>query len=292
MKPSLKIYLLFFMFCSFNLFGQDLIITNSKEELKTKIIEIEELLIKYKKFDFQDGPIYSIKKSEVFLIIYSNGTRETFNEKVVESENQNLKKGKNVSDYEKEDQSLASSSIKLKSASIGDRTQLDNKESAGSNLMLFNKGDKLFGIGIGTGILLGNSGGVAKVSIPYGSTRFDKIHMEFGENMAAGGGLFASYHSYSIGILGSEVNSSVISGGLSGTFYYGISEKLSVGAGLRILYVSFSSSNNYGYAADPVGSINLNVFGAAYYKVAKKLNLFSELSSGISNVNLGVQFHL
>jgi hypothetical protein len=279
------------MFCSFNLFGQDLIITNSKEELKTKIIEIEELLIKYKKFDFQEGPIYSIKKSEVFLIIYSNGTRETFNQKVVESENQSLKKGKNVSEYEKEEQST-SPSIEPKSTPKEVQTKTDNTKSVGSNLMLFNKGDKLFGIGIGTGILLGNSGGIAKVSIPYASARFDKVHMEFGENMAAGGGLFASYHSYSIGVLGSEVNSNVISGGLSGTFYYGISEKLSVGAGLRILYVSFSSSNNFGYATDPVGSINLNIFGAAYYKVGNKLNLFSELSSGISNVNLGVQFHL
>jgi hypothetical protein len=292
MKPSLKIYLLFFLFSSFDLVGQDLIITNSKEELKTKIIEIEELLIKYKKFDFQEGPIYSIKKSEVFLIIYSNGTRETFNQKVVESQNQSLKKGKNVSEYEKEEQSFTSSSIEPKSTAKGGLTKPENAESAGSKLMLFNKGENLFGIGIGTGILLGNSGGIAKVSIPYASARFDRVYMEFGENMAAGAGLFASYHSYSIGVLGSEVNSNVISGGLSGTFYYGISEKLSVGAGLRILYVSFSSSNNFGYATDPVGSINLNIFGAAYYKVGNKLNLFSELSSGISNVNLGVQFHL
>ncbi len=56
--------------------AQDIIVKNDKTEIKTKVIELTEELIKYKKFELLDGPIYSIKKTEVFMIIYENGTKE------------------------------------------------------------------------------------------------------------------------------------------------------------------------------------------------------------------------
>lgn len=58
--------------------AQDLIVKNNKEEIKAKVLEVEESAIKYKKFDFQEGPTYSINKADIFMIIYQNGTRETF----------------------------------------------------------------------------------------------------------------------------------------------------------------------------------------------------------------------
>lgn len=58
--------------------AQDIIIKNDKTEIKAKVLEITDEHVKYKEFDFQDGPIYNLKKSEIFVIIYKNGKRETF----------------------------------------------------------------------------------------------------------------------------------------------------------------------------------------------------------------------
>lgn len=292
MKTSINPFLFFFLFCTFNLFGQDLIITNSKEELKTKVIEIDELLVKYKKFDFQDGPIYSVKKSDIFLIIYSNGTRETFNQNEIDRVSPGTQSVKNSPDSDKEELNNTTTSISSKNSLQNNPANPEKLPIDSSKSILFKKGDRLLGLGLGTGVLLGNSGGLANVNIPYLSARFDNIYIQFGENMSIGAGLFAAYHSYSIGILGNESIFNVISGGLSGSYYYSFSEKLAVGAGVRVLYVSVSSFENFGYDIGPVGNVNLYVLGSVYYKVSKKLILFSELSSGISNVNLGIQLHL
>ena len=61
-------------------FCQDIIIKKDKTELKTKVIEVLDDKIKYKKWELQDGPLYSINKSELFMIIYANGQRELINQ--------------------------------------------------------------------------------------------------------------------------------------------------------------------------------------------------------------------
>lgn len=72
--------------------SQDIIIKNDKSEIKAKVIEIQETSIKYKLFGFLDGPLRNILISDVFMIIYEDGTRETFSA-VLETkpvQNQNL----------------------------------------------------------------------------------------------------------------------------------------------------------------------------------------------------------
>ncbi|MCH7597132.1 MAG: hypothetical protein IID35_11330, partial [Planctomycetes bacterium] len=56
--------------------SQDIILFKDGSEIKSKVIEITETLIKYKRFDHQDGPLISISKSKVFIITYENGTKE------------------------------------------------------------------------------------------------------------------------------------------------------------------------------------------------------------------------
>lgn len=279
------------MFCTCKLFGQDLIITNSKEELKTKVIEIDELFVKYKKFDFQDGPTYSIKKSDVFLIIYSNGTREAFNQSEVTKMNPETQLPGRKHYSEKEEINTTTPINSAKNYASPNQGNLDNRSNPGSNSFLFNDGDEFLGIGLGTGVLVGASSSFALVNIPYISVRFDKVYFQVGENMALGAGLYTAYHSYSIGDFGNESIFNVISAGLSGSYYYNISEKLALGAGVRILYVTIATTGSFGYTIDPVSDVDLLVYASAYYKVAKKLNLFSELSSGISTINLGCQFN-
>lgn len=78
MKNAIKIMLLLisnFTFC------QDIIYKNDKSEIKAKVLEIEDQKVKYKLFDFLDGPTYNIDKKEIFMIIYKNGKKEVFTNK-------------------------------------------------------------------------------------------------------------------------------------------------------------------------------------------------------------------
>ena len=66
--------ILFFQFCV----AQDTIIKNNGDQIRAKVTDVNSSEIKYKKFDFLDGPNYTIKKSEVNTIRYSNGVRDHF----------------------------------------------------------------------------------------------------------------------------------------------------------------------------------------------------------------------
>ncbi|MEM8568522.1 MAG: hypothetical protein AAGF85_18830 [Bacteroidota bacterium] len=59
--------------------AQDIVILKNGEELETKVFEILQTDIKYKKFNNLSGPIYTLRKSEVFMIKFENGAKEVFN---------------------------------------------------------------------------------------------------------------------------------------------------------------------------------------------------------------------
>jgi hypothetical protein len=60
-------------------FAQDVIVTKDARKINAKVTEINIDDIKYKNFDNQDGPTYTLLKSAVSSILYQNGTVETFN---------------------------------------------------------------------------------------------------------------------------------------------------------------------------------------------------------------------
>ncbi len=59
--------------------AQDILYKMDNTKLETKILEITPLEIKYKLYTYQDGPIITILKNEVALIIYQNGIHEVIN---------------------------------------------------------------------------------------------------------------------------------------------------------------------------------------------------------------------
>jgi hypothetical protein len=59
--------------------AQDVILKKDGSEIKAKVIEITDQQIKYKDFDFQDGPTRNLNISEVFMVTYENGQKEVFN---------------------------------------------------------------------------------------------------------------------------------------------------------------------------------------------------------------------
>jgi len=59
-------------------FAQDVIVTKDSKKIEAKVTEINVDHVKYKLFVHQDGPVYSILKSDVLTILYENGRVETF----------------------------------------------------------------------------------------------------------------------------------------------------------------------------------------------------------------------
>ena len=58
--------------------AQDIIVKTNAEEIKSKVLEVTQTEIKYKKFENLTGPTYSISKSETFMIKYENGIKDVF----------------------------------------------------------------------------------------------------------------------------------------------------------------------------------------------------------------------
>jgi hypothetical protein len=79
-------------------YAQDIILKRNGDEIKAKVQEVGITEIKYKKFDNPDGPMYTILKSEVFLIKYENGTKDVFKaeEPVQPAKNQQVETQQNA----------------------------------------------------------------------------------------------------------------------------------------------------------------------------------------------------
>ncbi|MEM7370016.1 MAG: hypothetical protein AAF587_15525 [Bacteroidota bacterium] len=56
----------------------DLIILKDGEEIEAKVLEIEIKTVKYKRCSFVDGPTYTLKQSDIFMIKYSDGSKDVF----------------------------------------------------------------------------------------------------------------------------------------------------------------------------------------------------------------------
>jgi hypothetical protein len=64
------------LFIAGNLISQDQLFKKDNTKLEVKILEINPTEIKYKLFNYEDGPTITVLKSEVALIIYKNGMHE------------------------------------------------------------------------------------------------------------------------------------------------------------------------------------------------------------------------
>jgi hypothetical protein len=95
---------LFFLILFFGIqssLAQDVILKRDGSEVKALVKEVGDDVIKYQKFDNQTGPLYSIKKSDVFMITYQNGSKDVFKEEGSKSENS--EKPDSESEEKKED---------------------------------------------------------------------------------------------------------------------------------------------------------------------------------------------
>lgn len=66
------------LFLTLRINAQDIVIKNDGTEIKAKVLEINETEVKFKRFDYIDGPTIILPKSELISIKYPNGNVETF----------------------------------------------------------------------------------------------------------------------------------------------------------------------------------------------------------------------
>jgi len=79
-----RTFLLIAIFC-INIaysFAQDIITLKSGNEIQALVQEVGDVDVKYKKFDNPNGPSYTLKKSEIFMIKYDNGSKDVFADNV------------------------------------------------------------------------------------------------------------------------------------------------------------------------------------------------------------------
>jgi len=83
--------------------AQDIILKKDGSEIKAKVLEITDQQVKYKDFNFQDGPTRNINISEIFMVTYANGQKEVFNKPAETKNNADNKQGKVAQENEKKE---------------------------------------------------------------------------------------------------------------------------------------------------------------------------------------------
>ena len=75
-----QVFVFFIVFCigATTTFAQDIITLKNGDEIKALVQEVGDVDIKYKKYENPNGPNYTLKKSEIFMIRYQNGSKDVF----------------------------------------------------------------------------------------------------------------------------------------------------------------------------------------------------------------------
>ncbi|AII52299.1 hypothetical protein [Hymenobacter sp. APR13] len=58
--------------------AQDLLVKHNTEEIQVKVVEVTPTDVRFRRTDNPDGPLYIVRKAEVRLIRYANGTQDEF----------------------------------------------------------------------------------------------------------------------------------------------------------------------------------------------------------------------
>lgn len=85
-------------------FAQDIIVKKDGGTIQAKVIEVGKYELKYKKFDNQDGPTYTISTQELQSVNYENGTKDSF---VSPNYNPNIVTNETATQYSNDNELLA-----------------------------------------------------------------------------------------------------------------------------------------------------------------------------------------
>ncbi|WP_019948282.1 hypothetical protein [Hymenobacter aerophilus] len=79
MLPRLLSLLFLLLLSAAGARAQDVLTRQSGEEINVKVVEITPVSVTYRRTDNPDGPLITVRKLDVFMIRYANGTKEVFN---------------------------------------------------------------------------------------------------------------------------------------------------------------------------------------------------------------------
>ena len=75
---NITLTIIFAFAASATMYAQDIIVTVKAEKIEAKITEIDIDVVRYKQYDYQDGPTYILKKSDIDSIVFQNGKTTVF----------------------------------------------------------------------------------------------------------------------------------------------------------------------------------------------------------------------
>jgi len=129
MKATVRILLFIGLWAiSHSVFAQDTIVFKTGEEIKAIIQEVGLETVKYKKYTNIDGPVYTVYKSDIFMMKYQSGKKDVFSSSGDES--QSVKKSQTSEDVETSDihEILSKNRERMKNGSKNESQQTtDNK---------------------------------------------------------------------------------------------------------------------------------------------------------------------
>ena len=79
MKKKLTL-IAFALIATMSLWAQDIIVTKDAQKIEAKILEVSTTEIRYKEFDYQDGPTFILSTDEIATITYGNGKVVVYNQ--------------------------------------------------------------------------------------------------------------------------------------------------------------------------------------------------------------------
>lgn len=70
-----------------NVAAQDIIVMRNGDEVEAKVTKVGTTEVEYHKWSNQDGPVYTVAKSDVFMVKYKNGEKDVFDNVTAKSDN-------------------------------------------------------------------------------------------------------------------------------------------------------------------------------------------------------------
>jgi|GEM_PF-6140022 len=89
--------------------AQDVIVLKNGDEIKSLVQEVGSDYVKYKKFENQTGPVYTVAISDIFMIKYANGDKDMFNKTAITTNSSIQTNGQNSARSQNENPTTDSS---------------------------------------------------------------------------------------------------------------------------------------------------------------------------------------
>ncbi len=106
---------------SVSVMAQDVIIKRNGDELQCKILEVSKNEVKYKRWSNQEGPLFTEKKADIFMIKYENGEKDVMqrNNSGLEMQNETESNHSNSPSFINENNRLNENSKEIKASNSG-----------------------------------------------------------------------------------------------------------------------------------------------------------------------------